>query len=74
MQTISIEKAKAEIDSVFEEAIQGDEVIITKNNSPVLKLSKFEQGQNKSVPGLAKGKIFVSDDFDEPLEEFKDYM
>lgn len=24
--------------------------------------------------GLLKGKIFVSDDFDEPLEDLKDYM
>ena len=25
-------------------------------------------------PGLLKGKIFMADDFDEPLEEFKEYM
>jgi hypothetical protein len=24
--------------------------------------------------GLAKGKIWMSEDFDEPLEDFKDYM
>ena len=25
-------------------------------------------------PGSAKGKIWISDDFDEPLDEFKEYM
>jgi len=24
--------------------------------------------------GMAKGRIWMSDDFDEPLEDFKDYM
>lgn len=33
--------------------------------SPKLKTRQF---------GYAKGKIKISDDFDEPLDEFKDYM
>jgi hypothetical protein len=27
-----------------------------------------------SVAGTLKGKVWMSDDFDEPLEDFKDYM
>ncbi len=30
--------------------------------------------RNKPVFGSAKGKIKLSPDFDEPLEDFKDYM
>ena len=26
------------------------------------------------VPGVAKGRIVIKDDFDEPLEDFKPYM
>ncbi len=34
-----------------------------------------EQPQRpRRVPGSAKGKIWMAPDFDEPLEEFKDYM
>lgn len=33
------------------------------------------QSQRKPrVPGSAKGKYRMSEDFDEPLEDFKDYM
>lgn len=32
------------------------------------------QNQSKKAFGSLKGKIFLSDDFDEPLEDFKDYM
>jgi hypothetical protein len=34
-------------------------------NSPTIKEREF---------GFAKGKIEMSDDFDEPLDEFKEYM
>jgi hypothetical protein len=33
-----------------------------------------ELPNKKRKAGLLKGKIWMSDDFDEPLEEFKKYM
>ncbi|MGV9012371.1 MAG: DUF2281 domain-containing protein [Flavobacteriales bacterium] len=30
--------------------------------------------REKPVAGLLKGKIWIADDFDEPLDDFKDYM
>ncbi len=34
-----------------------------------------EEGNNPpSLFGILKGKIWMSPDFDEPLEDFKDYM
>lgn len=32
------------------------------------------QNQSKKTFGSLKGKISLSEDFDEPLEDFKDYM
>ncbi|MGB3076000.1 MAG: DUF2281 domain-containing protein [Chitinophagales bacterium] len=38
--------------------------------------NKTRKPMNKSkrVPGLAKGMIRMSEDFDAPLEDFKEYM
>lgn len=36
--------------------------------------SKDNPNKIKRFPGFLKGKISISDDFDEPLECFKDYM
>jgi len=38
--------------------------------------SSSKNGEKKIVPtfGSLKGKIHLSPDFDEPLEDFKDYM
>ncbi|WP_229254644.1 DUF2281 domain-containing protein [Dyadobacter linearis] len=35
---------------------------------------KLEQPLTKRVAGILSGKIIMSDDFDEPLDEFKEYM
>jgi hypothetical protein len=43
----------------------------TKKNK---KESDPNQKLNNRVFGCLKGKIQLSDDFDEPLDEFKDYM
>lgn len=36
-------------------------------------LTKKEENPKREA-GTLKGKIWMSDDFDEPLEDFKDYM
>ncbi len=36
--------------------------------------SQQKTPKKKRQAGLLKGKIWMSDDFDAPLEEFKDYM
>ncbi len=39
-------------------------------------LSKRKKEEKKRQPkfGCAKGQIYMSPDFDEPLDDFKDYM
>ena len=33
------------------------------------------QNQNiKRMPGIMKGEVYMSDDFDAPLDDFKEYM
>ncbi len=35
---------------------------------------KRDTASKKPVFGSAKGQIYIAPDFDEPLEDFKDYM
>lgn len=37
-------------------------------------LTKYKKKCHQSAYGMMKGQIFMSDDFDEPLEMFKEYM
>ena len=55
--------------------MRGEEVGITQDNQPVVKLVVMpQQAKPNRQAGSAKGMVWMSDDFDEPLEEFKEYM
>ncbi len=40
----------------------------------LMKKRQEESKQKKPKFGCAKGQIYISPDFDEPIEDFKDYM
>jgi hypothetical protein len=40
----------------------------------LLSKKKKDAKAKKPVYGCAKGEIYISKDFDEPLEDFKEYM
>jgi prevent-host-death family protein len=75
MKTIEIEQAILQINQLLEIAAKGQEVIITKNHEPLVKLSSAKS-QQKRPPlfGSDKDIISISDDFDEPLEDFNEYV
>lgn len=74
MHQIDIEQAKIQLDSLFQAALDGDEVVITRNDQPVLKLVRFIQLKKRRQSGSAKGLISMSPDFDQRLEDFHEYM
>jgi prevent-host-death family protein len=71
---IELERAKAEIESLLQTALDGEEIVITQNEQPVLKLVPISTTKPRRRSGSAKGLITMSDDFDEPLEDFAEYM
>ncbi|MGB7440428.1 MAG: DUF2281 domain-containing protein [Coleofasciculaceae cyanobacterium] len=74
MRQIDIEQVKIQLEGLFQAALNGDEVIITQNNQPVLKLVRFTPSKKRRQSGSAKGLIFMAPDFDQPLEDFSEYM
>lgn len=69
MQTINIHEAKTNLSKLIEETSKGKEVIISKAGKPVAKLVAYKEELKPRVPGLWKGKVWVSDDFDDEDEE-----
>ncbi len=52
----------------------GEEVVITKDDGSAFKIISFPHKKPYPKFGSAKGLIEMSDDFDEPLEDFEEYM
>ena len=74
MQQINLAEALKDMPYSIEAAIQGEEIVITKDERPVVKLIPVSPDKKRLQFGSAKDLITISDDFDEPLEDFKDYM
>ena len=68
MHQIEIADAKKQVESLMQAALDGDEVIITQDSEPVLRLVRVDQPKKRRHSGTAKGLIKISDDFNEPLE------
>ena len=74
MLQVNIHEAKTNLSKLIQKVINGEEVIIAKGNKPVVKLTLIDCLKPQRKLGTAIGKVKLSDDFDEPLEDFKDYM
>ena len=74
MTQFNIHAAKSHLSELIQRAMLGEEIIIARDNTPVVKLTAFPPLKHERHLGSAKGLVDISDDFDEPLEDFKDYM
>ena len=74
MQQVDISVAQAQISQLLQSALRGEEIIITRDNHPILKLIQVSSQPKRRQRGSAKGQIWMAADFDEPLEDFKEYM
>jgi antitoxin (DNA-binding transcriptional repressor) of toxin-antitoxin stability system len=66
-KTIDIAKAKAQLPRLLSLALKGNEVIITEGKKPLAKIIPAFSFPKTRIAGLNRGKIWTSDDFDEPL-------
>ncbi len=73
MHKEDVKKASKHLSELVKEASLGEKVIITQSDGTAVKL--MPENVDKALPkfGSAKGQIWLSDDFDEPLESFKEY-
>ena len=72
---VSLIEAAASLNNLVEAAIDGEEVILLRGNLPVAKIMSIDVPKRRPAKaGRAKGLVWMSEDFDEPLEEFKEYV
>ncbi|MEO1693482.1 MAG: DUF2281 domain-containing protein [Cyanobacteria bacterium J06631_6] len=72
MHKVNLKQAQTQLAELIEEAANGKEVIIFRNDGTSFQIIPVKK--EKPIPkfGSAKGLIEMSDDFDEPLEDFQD--
>lgn len=72
---VNIHEAKTHLSRLIQDALNGKEVIIAKGNRPVVRLDVLPHMRMRRSIGNAPGLILsMSDDFDDPLDDFREYM
>jgi prevent-host-death family protein len=70
MAQFSLSEAKARFSELVQKAMLGEEVIVAKENKAVVKIVPIKPARRK--PGTGKG-IWMAPDFDESLDDFREY-
>jgi antitoxin (DNA-binding transcriptional repressor) of toxin-antitoxin stability system len=71
---IEISEAQARFLEIIQAAEQGESVIILKNRVPVVQIVAAPIPGQGPTFGSARAQVVIADDFDAPLDEFRQYM
>ncbi len=68
--TIALEEFYSNVQQYIDAVLNGENVVIATKNHPAIRIEPIETKNGSLRPfGLAKGKIKIADDFDEPLPD-----
>jgi antitoxin (DNA-binding transcriptional repressor) of toxin-antitoxin stability system len=76
MPTVTLQEAQSRLSDLIHNLAPGEEVVITENDQPLARLTLAAPRERKPRQlGTLKGTVlYMAPDFDEPLEDFKEYM
>jgi prevent-host-death family protein len=77
MTQVTLEEAEAQLPRLIQIVHDGGEVIITSDSKPIAQLIAVQDRpivKPRARFGSGKGTFRMAADFDEPLEDFKQYM
>ena len=71
---VNIHEAKTQLSRLIQEALSGTEVIIARDNQPLVRLDILPQAKpERRVGGAAGVVVEMAPDFDAPLPDFSEY-
>lgn len=62
MNTINIHQAKSQLSALIQSVLNGERIVISNNNKPVVELVKFEDTPKANFFGVLKDEIWEADD------------
>lgn len=75
MKQYNIAEAKSHFSDLVKRALLGEEIVIARDNKPLLRLTPVAGSKKKRLPGSAKGQILsIAPEFDDLSADFKEYV
>ena len=70
MQIVNIHDAKTQLSRLLEQVQSGEDVVIAKSGTPIVRLVPYAAPKRKiAPPGAMAGEIWIADDFNAPVDE-----
>lgn len=73
-QNVTIGEAKTNFSKLVRRAEAGEEIVVRRGSEPVARIVPLRKRGGVRGFGSLKGEIRIGKDFDEPLDDFHDYM
>lgn len=69
METINIYNAKTRFSQLVDKAAAGEDVVVSRNGKPLVRITRLEEPKRRIKFGVMKGKLVVAADFDAALPD-----
>lgn len=69
MESVNIYDAKTRLSQLVDKAAAGEDVVVSRNGKPLVRITRLEVPKRRIKFGLLKGKLTVPVDFDAPLPD-----
>jgi len=69
MDAVNIYEAKTRLSQLVDQAAAGEDVVVSRNGKPLVRITRLESPVRRIKFGVLKGKLIVPQDFDAPLPD-----
>lgn len=69
MKNATVQEAKAYLLELIESALQGEDVVISREGKPLVRLVRYEAELEPRTPGVWEGRVWIAGDFNDESEE-----
>jgi prevent-host-death family protein len=74
MRQVKVGEAKERLADLIDAAVEGEVILITSESEKVVRLVPMSKGRQARKFGSARGLIRMTEDFEAPLADFREYM
>lgn len=69
MKNATVQEAKAYLLELIQSVLEGEDVAISREGKPLVRLVRYEGELEPRIPGTWEGRVWIADDFNDESEE-----
>ena len=69
METVNIYDAKTRLSQLVDRAASGEDVVVSRNGKPLVRITRLEAPKRRVKFGVLKGRLTIPADFDAPVPD-----